>query len=116
MEEKKTAPAPQQMPSAEESVTIRLKEAHRELLEIQAEINKADALLTPASTGTLDLEELHKVSCRLHHLMALMVCRLSSANFDTSEAVYTTRLALERRNRPYTRPAVRAVRGDKSQQ
>lgn len=101
------------MPSAEESATIRLKEAHRELLEIQAEINKADALLTPVSTGTLDLEELNMVSCRLHHLMALMVCRLSSANFDTSEAVYTTRLVLELRKRRYTSPAVVAVRGDR---
>lgn len=113
MEEKKTAPAPQQAPSAEESATIRLKEAHRELLEIQADINKADALLTPASVGTLPLEDLHKVSCWLHRLLALMVCRLSSANFDASEAVYTTSLALEPRKRPYTRPVVGAVRGDR---
>lgn len=116
MKNNKTTPAPQQAHSVEESATSRLKEAHRELLEIQAEINKADALLTPASTRTLPLEELNKVSCRLHHLLALMFCRLSSANFDTSEAVYTTRLALDVRKRPYTRPAVGAVRRDKSQQ
>lgn len=106
MEKKKTTPAPQQEYSVEESATGRLKEAHRELLEIQAEIKKADALLTPASTGTLPLEELNKISCQLHRLLALMVCRLPSASFDTSEAVYTTRLALDASKRPYTRPAI----------
>ena len=116
MTKKETTPAPQKAHSAEESATIRLKEAHRELLEIQADINKADAFLTPASVGTLPLEDLHKVSCWLHRLLALMVCRLSSANFDASEAVYTTSLALEPRKRPYTRPAIGAVRGDKQKQ
>lgn len=70
MAKKKTAPAPQQTPSAEEIATRRLKQAHSKLLEVQAEINKADALLTPASTGALHLEEMYKVSCRLHHLLA----------------------------------------------
>ena len=114
MESKKSTPDPQQTPSAEESATIRLKEAHRELLEIQAEINKADALLTPANTRTLPLEELHKVSCQLHHLLASMDSSLGSAAFYTEDAVYTTRLALDVRKRPYTSPAVGAVRGDNS--
>lgn len=118
MEEKKTVPAPQQAPSAEESATIRLKEAHRELLEIQADINKADAFLAPASVGTLPLEDLHKVSCWLHRLLALMVCRLSSAFFYTEDAVETTNMAIRERQhqdekRRYTKPVVVAVRGDR---
>nr|WP_314650879.1 hypothetical protein [uncultured Porphyromonas sp.] len=116
MESKKTAPAPQKAHSAEESATIRLKEAHRELLEIQADINKADAFLTPASTGTLPLEELHKVSCQLHHLLASMYSRLGAATFYCEDAVYMASLALEPSKRPYTRPTIGAVRGDKSQQ
>ena len=121
MEEKKATPAPQQATSVEERVTRRLKQAHSKLMELQAEINKADALLTPASTETLPLEELHKVSCRLHYLMAYMDSSLSSAAFYAKGAMYTTDLALwERKDqeekRRYTSPAVGAVRGDKSQQ
>ena len=113
MEEKKTAPAPQQSPSAEESATRRLKQAHSRLMGVQAEINKADALLAPASAGTLPLEELYKVSCRLHHLLASMDCSLGQAAFYCEEAVYTTRLALESHKLRYTSPAVGAVRGDR---
>ena len=118
MEEKETAPAPQQAPSVEESATKRLKQAHGRLMEVQAEINKADELLAPASAGTLSLEELHKVSCRLHYLMAYMDSNLSSAAFYAKGAMYTTDLALwERKDqeekRRYTRPEVGAVRGDR---
>lgn len=116
MAKKKTAPALQQTPSAEESATIRLKEAHSKLLEIQAEINKVDELLTPASTRTLPLEELHKVICQLHHLLASMDRSLSYASFYCETAMHTAIVTLDARKRPYTRPAVGAVRGDKSQQ
>lgn len=116
MEEKEITPDPQQTPSAEESATIRLKEAHSKLLEIQAEINKADELLTPASTRTLPLEELHKVICQLHHLLASMDRSLSYASFYCETAMHTAIVTLDARKRPYTRPAVGAVRGDKSQQ
>ena len=121
MEKKKTTPAPQQTPSVEEIATSRLKQAHSKLMEVQAEINKADELLAPASAGTLDLEELHKVSCRLHYLMAYMDSNLSSAAFYAKGAMYTTDLALwERKDqedkRPYTRPAVGAVRDYKQKQ
>lgn len=114
MEDKKIAPEPQQTTSAEERVTRRLKLAHSRLTKVQAEINKADELLTPASTWMLSLEELHKVSCQLHHMLASMDSSLSSAAFYTEDAVYMTNLALDARKRPYTSPAVRAVRGDKS--
>ena len=118
MKEKKTVPAPKQTPSVEESATIRLKEAHSKLLEIQAEINKADALLTPAITGELPLEEMYKVSCRLHHLLASMDCSLGQAAFYTEDAVDTTNLALQDRQhqeekRRYMKPVVVAVRGDR---
>ena len=113
MEEKKTAPAPQQTTSVEESATRGLKQAHSKLMEIQAEINTADALVTPAITGTLPLEELHKVSCQLHHLLASMDSSLSAAAFYCEEAVSDTSLALEARKRRYTRPVVGAVRGDR---
>lgn len=116
MEDKKTAPAPQQAPSAEENVTRRLKQAHSKLMEVQDEINKADALLTPASTETLPLEELNKVSCQLHHLLASMYSRLGAATFYCEDAVSDTSLALEARKRRYTRPVVGAVRGDKQEQ
>lgn len=116
MNKEKTAPAPQQMPSAEESATRQLKQAHSRLMDIQAEINKADALLTPASTGALPLEELYKVSCQLHHMLASIDGSLSCAAFYCEYAVDTTRLALDSRKLRYTRPAVGAVRGDKSQQ
>ena len=113
MEEKKAIPAPQQTPSVEESATRRLKQAHSKLMEMQTEINKADAILTPAITGALPLEEMYKVSCRLHHLLASMDCSLSQAAFYTEDAVDTTRLALDARKRPYTSPEVVAVRGDR---
>ena len=113
MESKKSTPDPQQTPSAEESATRRLKLAHSWLMEVQAEINTAYALLTPAITGTLPLEELHKVSCQLHHLLASMDRSLSYASFYCEEAVSDTSLALERCKRPYTSPAVGAVRGDR---
>lgn len=116
MDEKKATPAPQQTPSVEESATSRLKQAHSRLMDIQAEINKADALLTPASTGALPLEELNKVSCQLHHLLASMDSSLSSAVFYCEDAVYLANLALESHKRPYTSPAVGAVRGDKQEQ
>lgn len=116
MESKKSTPAPQQAHSVEESATIRLKEAHSKLMEIQAEINKADELLTPASTRTLPLEELHKVICQLHHLLASMDRSLSYASFYCETAMHTAIVTLDARKRPYTSPAVRAVRGDKSQQ
>ena len=112
----KTTPAPQQTPSAEESATIRLKEAHSKLMDIQAEINKADELLTPASTRTLPLEELHKVICQLHHLLASMDRSLSYASFYCETAMHTAIVTLDARKRPYTRPAVGAVRGDKQEQ
>ena len=87
-------------------------------MKLQAEINKADELLAPASAGALSLEELHKVSCRLHYLMAYMDSNLSSAAFYAKGAMYTTDLALwERKDqegkRRYTSPAVVAVRGDR---
>lgn len=113
MDEKKATPAPQQTPSVEESATSRLKEAHSKLLEIQAEINKADELLTPASTRTLPLEELYKVICQLHHLLASMDRSLSYASFYCETAMHTAIVTLDARKRPYTRPAVGAVRGDK---
>ena len=106
------------MPSAEESATRRLKQAHSKLMDVQSEINKADALLTPASTGTLPLEELHKVSCRMHYLIVYMDSYLSSAAFYAKGAMYTTDLALwERKDqeekRRYMKPVVVAVRGDR---
>lgn len=113
MEEKKTAPAPQQTPSVEESATIRLKQAHSKLMEVQAEINKADALLTPESAGALPLEELYQVSCQLHHLLASMDGSLASAAIYTEDAVYMTNLALDANKLRYTSPAVGAVRGDR---
>ena len=118
MANKETTPAPQQAISAEESATKRLKQAHGMLMEVQAEINKADALLTPASTGALHLEEMYKVSCRLHHLLASMDCSLSQAAFYTEDAVDTTNLALQDRQhqeekRRYMKPVVVAVRGDR---
>lgn len=113
MEKKKTAPAPQQTTSAEESATIRLKEAHSKLMDIQAEINKADALLTPAITGTLTLEELNEVRYRLNLLLVSMYRSLSSAAFYTEDALYTTSLVLDRCKRPYANKTVRAVRGDR---
>ena len=82
-------------------------------MELQAEINKADALLAPASTETLPLEELHKVSCQLHHRLALMDRRLPAASFYCEDAVYMASLALEPSKRRYTSPAVVAVRGDR---
>ena len=85
-------------------------------MELQAEINKADELLTPASAGTLPLEELYKVSCQLHHLLASMDSRLPAASFYCEDAVYMASLALECRKRRYTRPAIGAVRGDKQEQ
>lgn len=112
MAKKKTTPAPQQAPSVEERATRRLKQAHSRLMDIQAEINKADALLTPASAGTLPIEELYKVSCQLHHMLASMDCSLSQAAFYAEDAVYMTNLALESRKLRYTSPAVEAVRGD----
>lgn len=84
------------MPSAEESATIRLKEAHSKLMEMQAEINTAAALLTPASAGTLHLDELNRVSCQLHDLLASMACSLSHADFYCEYAVSTTKLALRK--------------------
>lgn len=118
MARKKATPAPQQKPSAEESATRRLKQAHSKLMEMQAEINKADAILTPAITGALPLEEMYKVSCRLHHLLASMDCSLSQAAFYTEDAVDTTNLALQERQhqeekRRYMKPVVVAVRGDR---
>ena len=118
MARKKATPAPQQKPSAEESATRRLKQAHSKLMEMQAEINKADAILTPAITGALPLEEMYKVSCRLHHLLASMDCSLSQAAFYTEDAVDTTNLALQDRQhqeekRRYMKPVVGAVRGDR---
>lgn len=106
------------MPSAEERVTRRLKLAHSRLLEMQAEINKADAILTPAITGALPLEEMYKVGCSLHHLLASMDCSLSKAAFYTEDAVDTTNLALQDRQhqeekRRYMKPVVVAVRGDR---
>ena len=87
-------------------------------MELQAEINKADALLTPASTETLPLEELHKVSCRLHYLMASMISSLSAASYFSKNAVKTTNMALREsqhqvKKRRYEKPVVVAVRGDK---
>lgn len=116
MEEKETTPAPQQAHSVEESATRRLKLAHSRLMKVQAEINQADVLLTPASTWILPLEELYKVSCQLHHLLASMDSSLSSAAFYCEDAVYMTNLALDASKRPYTSPAVGAVRGDKQEQ
>lgn len=87
-------------------------------MEVQAAINKANELLTPASTGMLPLDELYKVSCQLHHLLASMDCSLSHAAFYTEDAVYTTDMALQERQRQaekrrYTKPVVVAVRGDR---
>ena len=118
MGRKKSTPAPQQMPSAEESATRRLKQAHSKLMDIQAEINKADALLTPEIPGSLPLEELYKVSCQLHHMLASMDCSLSQAAFYCEDAVDTTNLALRERQqlaekRRYNKPVVVAVRGDR---
>lgn len=113
MEKKKTTPAPQQAHSVEESDARCLKKAHSWLMEVQAEINTADALLTPASTCILPIEELHKVSCQLHHLLASMDRSLSYAGFYCETAMYDTSLALDASKRRYTRPAVGAVRGDR---
>lgn len=116
MEKKKTTPAPQQAHSVEESATRCLKKAHSWLMEVQAEINTADALLTSASTCILPIEELHKVSCQLHHLLASMDRSLSYASFYCETAMHTAIVTLDARKRPYTRPAVGAVRGDKQEQ
>ena len=48
MAKKKATPAPQQAPSVEESATRHLKQANSKLMEVQAEINKEDAILTHA--------------------------------------------------------------------
>lgn len=106
------------MPSAEESATSLLKHAYSELLEVQEDIYKADALLATASKGTLNLDELNKVSCYLRHLLASMKRNLSSASSYNKDAVYTTNMALRERQhqdekRRYTKPVVVAVRGDK---
>ena len=116
MEKKKTTPDPQQTHSVEESATRCLKKAHSWLMEVQAAINKANELLTPASTGMLPLDELYKVSCQLHHLLASMDRSLSYASFYCETAMHTAIVTLDARKRPYTRPAVRAVRGDKQEQ
>lgn len=105
----KTTPAPQQKTIVEESATRRLKQAHSKLMELQTEINKADALLTPASTETLPLEELHKVSCQLNHLLVSMDRSLFAAAFYCEDAEFTTRLALDARKHPYTSPVVGAA-------
>ena len=118
MANKETTPAPQQAPSADEYATSRLKKANILLMEVQEDINKAEALLTPEGTWTLPLEELHKLSCQLHHLLASMDRSLSAASFFCEEAVFSTDLSLRERKRQeekrrYTRPAIGDVRGDR---
>lgn len=118
MAKKKATPAPQQAPSVEERVTSRFKQAHSKLMEMQAEINKADAILTSAITGALPLEDLNKVSSQLRHLLASMYCSFSLAYSYNQDAIYTTDLALRDRQhqeekRRHMKPVVVAIRGDR---
>lgn len=143
MESKKSTPAPQQAHSVEdatrllkqtisvedsillkqahnveESVTSLLKQAHSNLMDVLAEIYKADALLTTASKGTLNLDELNKVSRYLRHLLSSMISSLSAASYFSKNAVKTTNMALREsqhqvKKRRYEKPVVVAVRGDK---
>ena len=143
MARKKATPAPQQTPSvedatrllkqtisvedsillkqahnAEESVTSLLKQAHSNLMEVLEKIYKADALLTPASKGTLNLDELNKVSRYLRYLLASMISSLSAASYFSKDAVEKTNMALRERQckhekRRYEKPVVVAVRGNK---
>lgn len=113
MVNKETTQAPQRTISTDEYATRRLKQAHGRLMEVQEDINKAEALLTPEGTWTLPLEELHKLSCQLHHLLASMDRSLSAASFFCEEAVFSTDLSLRERKRqeekrPYMKPAVGA--------